>query len=295
MLTGVLIKRKSLRMTIFEAYNSTKKQLEAAGLEDYVFEAKQIIKHITGLSNTEILMRYTTPLTLYQQNNLTAIIKQRIARYPLQYIFGSWGFYGRNYKVGPGVLTPRADTETVIDVALKYLKDKSAPEILDLCSGSGCIGITLAAECSSSRVTLVEKYQEALRYARENSLLNGTENVTCLQGDIYESVAADKKYDLIVSNPPYIPADEMETVSPETKYEPETALYGGEDGLTFYRAITQNYNNSLKKGGMMIFEVGIGESEAVCKILEISGFENIGCENDLNGIQRVVFGTVKNI
>lgn len=282
-------------MTIFEAYNNTKKQLEAAGLEDYVFEAKQIIKHITGFSNTEILMRYTTPLTLYQQNNLTAIIKQRIARYPLQYIFGSWDFYGRKYKVGPGVLTPRADTETLIDVALKYLESKSNPEILDLCAGSGCIGITLAAECGSGKVTLVEKYDEALRYAKENSILNGTENVTCLQGDIYEASAADKKYDLIVSNPPYIPADEMEAVSPETKYEPETALYGGEDGLAFYRAITENYKNSLKEGGMMIFEVGIGEAQSVCKILEIAGFENISCEKDLNGIQRVVFGTVKKV
>ena len=100
-------------MTIFEAYNNTKKALDAAGIEDYVFESKQIIKHITGFSSSQILMNYTKPLTPFQQNNLTAIIKQREMRYPLQYIFGEWSFYGRNFKVGPGVLVPRADTEVL--------------------------------------------------------------------------------------------------------------------------------------------------------------------------------------
>ena len=279
-------------MTIFAAYNDLKKQLEAAGIEDYVFEAKQIIKHITGLSNSEILTKYANPLTLYQQNNLTAIIKQRIARYPLQYIFTSWDFYGRSFKVGPGVLIPRADTETLIDEALKRLKGTEKPEILDLCAGSGCIGITLACELPKSRVTLVEKYEEALRYARQNAELLGAKNVTCLLGDIYQNFAAQGKYDLVVSNPPYIPADQMESVSPEVKYEPETALYGGEDGLMFYRAITSSYKNSLKAGGAMCFEVGIGESESVCEILKSEGFKDIDIKEDLNGIKRVVTGTI---
>lgn len=282
-------------MTIFEAYNNTKKELEKIGIEDYVFEAKQIIKHITGFTNSEILMKYTTALTLFQENNLTAILKQRSVRYPLQYILGSWGFYGREFKVGPGVLVPRADTETLIDVALKHLEGCREPQILDLCSGSGCIAITLGCELPDSRVTLVEKYKEALRYALQNKEINSAENVTCIEGDIYELCGSNGEYDLIVSNPPYIPANEMEDVSPETKYEPQTALYGGEDGLVFYRAIASGYKNSLRDGGMLAFEVGIGEADAVCDILKGEGFENIGCEKDLNGIQRVVFGTIKKV
>ena len=109
-------------MTIFEAYNEVKKKLQAAGIEDYVFEAKQIIKHITGLSATQILTQYNNKLSLFQENNLTALLRQREIRYPLQYIFGEWDFYGRPFYVGPGVLVPRADTETLIEAALEFLK-----------------------------------------------------------------------------------------------------------------------------------------------------------------------------
>ena len=145
-------------MTIFEAYNSTKKKLEAAGIEDYVFEAKEIIKHITGLDAAHILTNYTKELSLLQSNNLTAIVRQREIRYPLQYIFTKWDFYGRSYYVGPSVLVPRADTETIIDVALDYLKSIEKPQILDLCAGSGCIGITLAKEKVDAEVLMIEKY-----------------------------------------------------------------------------------------------------------------------------------------
>ena len=167
-------------MTIFEAYNSTKKKLEKAGIEDYVFEAKQIIKHITGLNATQILSYYNRNLTEFQENNLTALIHQREVRYPLQYIFGEWDFYGRSFYVGPGVLVPRADTETLIDGAKEYLESIEKPEILDLCAGSGCIGITLAKEFENSDVTLVEKYDEAIRYAEKNKIRNSKISTTFL-------------------------------------------------------------------------------------------------------------------
>ena len=279
-------------MTIFEAYNTTKKQLEAAGCEEEVFEAKQIIKHITGLTSAEILTHYNNNLTMYQQNNLTAIIKQRAAHYPLQYIFGEWGFYGCRFKVGPGVLIPRQDSETLVDTALEFLKDKESPEVLDLCSGSGCIGIALARQKSLSKVTLVEKYEEAMRYLKENIKLNGAENATAVLADVLKPPQFDKRFDIIVSNPPYIPADEMDSVTYEVKFEPETALYGGEDGLLFYRAIAADYIKYLKKGGMLAFEVGIKEADAVCEILRVSGYKDIKKQKDLNGIFRVVSGKV---
>lgn len=279
-------------MTIFQAYNDTKKSLAEAGIEDYVFEAKEIIKHITGFTNAQILTNYTNELTEYQQNNLTALVKQRKIRYPLQYIFGQWGFYGNTFYVGPGVLVPRADTETLVDKCLEFLKDREQPSVLDLCAGSGCIGITIAKEIPNAEVIMVEKFDEAKRYAEKNILTNKVENATVVTGDVLEGDLSDGKYDLIVSNPPYISTVEMNIISPETKFEPETALFGGEDGLKFYRAITENYKNSLKSGGMLAFEVGINEYSAVSDIMEKSGFSNIGFVKDLNGIQRVVFGTI---
>ena len=277
-------------MNIFEAYNKTKKELEAAGIEDYVFEAKQIIKHITGFSNSEILMNYTNRLTEFQSNNLTAIIKQRAIRYPLQYIFGEWAFYGREFFVGPGVLVPRADTETLVEVCLKYLKNSESPAVLDLCAGSGCIGITLALEKADASVTLVEKFPEAARYAERNIKRHGTDNATLICGDVLNGAANDKEYELIVSNPPYVPKNEMETVSPEVHYEPETALFGGEDGLDFYRAIIAEYKKALKAGGMLAFEVGAGEAAAVEALLRNAGLKEINTEKDLGGICRAVYG-----
>ncbi len=280
-------------MNIFEAYNKTKKELEAAGIEDYVFEAKQIIKHITGFSNSEILMNYTNRLTEFQSNNLTAIIKQRAIRYPLQYIFGEWAFYGREFFVGPGVLVPRADTETLVEVCLKYLKNSESPAVLDLCAGSGCIGITLALEKADASVTLVEKFPEAARYAERNIKRHGTDNATLICGDVLNGAANDKEYELIVSNPPYVPKNEMETVSPEVHYEPETALFGGEDGLDFYRAIIAEYKKALKAGGMLAFEVGAGEAAAVEALLRNAGLKEINTEKDLGGICRAVYGIKK--
>jgi release factor glutamine methyltransferase len=279
-------------MTIFEAYNEVKKKLQAAGIEDYVFEAKQIIKHITGLSATQILTQYNNKLSLFQENNLTALLRQREIRYPLQYIFGEWDFYGRPFYVGPGVLVPRADTETLIEAALEFLKEKQNPEILDLCAGSGCIGITLAKEMESSNVLMVEKFDEAIRYAKRNIDRNSVSNAEIQKGDIFESAFSDRKFDIIVSNPPYIPQNEMEEISPETKFEPETALLAEENGMQFYKAIINNYKDSLKEGGAIAFEVGINQSERVAKLLEAAGFKNITVKKDLNSIERVVIANI---
>ncbi len=277
-------------MTIFEAYNSAKQKLKAAGIEDYVFEAKQIIMHITGLTATDILAKYSLKLTVYQQNNLIALLHQRQVRYPLQYIFGKWDFYGRTFFVGPGVLIPRQDTETVIDVALDYLKNTEAPEILDLCAGSGCIGITLALEKYKGSVSLLEKYDEALTYAEKNIRLNEAVNTALYKGDVLLGDLSDNKYDLIVSNPPYIPECEMKDTSPEVAFEPKTALIADDNGLQFYKAIINNYKSALKPHGMLLFEVGMGEATAVADLLKSAGFKDIKIKKDLGGIDRAVSG-----
>ena len=278
-------------MTIFEAYNSTQKKLEAANIRDYVFEAKQIIMHITGFTPSQILTDYNRQLTEFQKNNLTAIIHQREVHYPLQYIFGNWEFYGRPFKVGVGVLIPRADTETVVEAALEELETRENPKVLDLCAGSGCIGITLAAEVPSSEVTMVEKYDEAIRYAFHNIELNKV-NAKAVKGDVFEAPhLPNDSIDLIVSNPPYIPQEEMKYCSPEVKFEPQTALLAEDEGLEFYKAIINNYTPILKTGGAICFEVGFKQAQSVKKLLENSGYKNIKIKNDLNGIGRAVTAT----
>lgn len=278
-------------MTIFKAYNDIKKQLKNAGIEDNIFEAKQIIKHITGYSNEQILSGYQNELSGFQEINLQVIMKQRLNRYPLQYILGKWDFYGRPYKVGPGVLIPRPDTETVIEVCLDIIDKEKPSDVLDLCAGTGCIGITIACERKNSNVTLVEKYEEAARYIKEN-IKNADGNANVLMGDVFESIGADKKYDLIVSNPPYVSEKDMGNLQPEVEFEPPTALYGGEDGLMFYRAIASNYRDSLKSGGSLVFEIGYDQGEAVKDILLALGFKNVKIKKDYSENDRVVFGTV---
>ena len=278
-------------MTIFEAYNDCKKQLQSAGVEDYVFEAKCIIRHVTGYTNAQILTKYTQSLTEFQQNNITAIIKQRLIRYPLQYILGKWNFFGREFFVGPGVLIPRSDTETLIDVCIDSLKSKQNPRVLDLCAGTGCIGLTIKGECPSADVTLVEKYDEALNFTNKNAKSNNLD-VKIIQGDVLKTEGADGVYDLIVSNPPYITDEDMKTLQPEVKFEPATALEGGEDGLLFYRHIINEYKKYLASGGVLAFEVGINQADLVADIMKQNGYQNVQKRKDYCDIDRVVFGTV---
>jgi len=278
-------------MTIFEAYNDCKRQLQTAGIEDYVFESKQIIKHVTGYTNAQILTKYTQPLTDFQQNNLTAIIKQRLIRYPLQYILRRWNFFGREFFVGPGVLIPRSDTETLIDVCIETVKVKQNPRVLDLCAGTGCIGITIKGECETADVTLVEKFDEALEYTIKNAAHNNL-LVKIVKGDVLNTEGADGLYDLIVSNPPYINDNDMKTLQPEVAFEPATALAGGSDGLEFYRHIAKEYKKHLAGGGVMAFEVGINQADAVARIMKENGFINVQTHKDYNEIDRVVFGTL---
>lgn len=279
--------------TVFAVYNEIKRRLEAAGIEDFGFEARVIMRHITGFDNKQIMLNYNTSLTPYQLRKLEEIINRRAARYPLQYILGEWSFYGLDFKVGDGVLIPRADSETAVDTALGLIKDKKNPAVLDLCAGSGAIGISIAANRADSVVTLIEKYDEAVKYLKANISRNSPDNAEGITGDVLKGDGADKKYDLIVSNPPYVKTGDLKGLQPEVLYEPQTALDGGGDGLFFYKAITENYKNSINRGGGICFEVGCGQAESVLTILKNASFTDTGTAKDLNGIERVVFGTVK--
>ena len=281
-------------MTIFECYQNTKKILKDAGIEDSSFEARQIIRYVTRLSNNEIITHYNDALNDIQQSMWQSIIDQRKERYPLQYILGEWGFYGLTFYVGEGCLIPRADTETLVDTAFDFLKDNPKARVLDLCAGSGCVGITIANRYTETDVTLIEKYDIPYSYCEKNIHKNPSETLRVIKADIFDWTP-EEKYDLIVSNPPYISARDMEKLEKEVLCEPDSALYGGEDGLDFYRTILRRFTPYLNKGGRIAVEVGYDQKDAVCELFKQAGLSDISTSADLNGIQRVVYGTLSDV
>lgn len=220
-------------------------------------------------------------------------IVQRANGYPLQYVIGSWDFYGESFKVGVGVLIPRPETELLVDFALEYLKSKSNPVVFDLCSGTGCIGLTVARHRPDSKVYLFEKSTDALKYLNENKKFLSCDNAQVIQGDIFKGFSAFDvpKPDLILSNPPYIESKEIPSLQSEVLYEPSMALDGGDDGLDFYRAIADYW---LKDCGCAV-AVECGEEQAdSIKMMFSAVCAQTDSVKDFNGIERVVTGTERN-
>ena len=275
-------------MTVKEFYIHAKKVLQQSGFEDSSYDARLIIEKALNIKQNEWLSRLEESISKEKQSQLESMLKKRQERYPLQYLLGEWDFYKYTFKVGEGVLVPRSDTEILVEKCCDYLKDLKNPNVLDLCAGSGCIGISIAKDFPHSSVTLVERFRDALSYLNQNIRFNKASNVSVIKGDVLKGDGNDRVYDLIVSNPPYIPPCEMNIISPETKYEPQTALLGGDDGLLFYRKIIENYKKSLKEGGMLAFEVGINEDKAVENLMKQALFKQITVTKDLNGINRVI-------
>lgn len=280
-------------MTIFSAYNDTKNKLKDAGIEAYVFEAKQILRFVTKYSNLQIMEKYMEPLDPMQEAFLKSVVSERVKRVPLQYLLGEWSFFGYDFYVGEGVLCPRADTEILVETALDFIGDKPM-KVADLCAGTGCIGISVAKEKPLCLVSAVEKFEEAYSFLVKNVKKNKAENVIPLLADI-ETVEVSEKFDLILSNPPYVTKEEMEMLDEETKREPETALFGGDDGLKFYKIILDKWLPRLKNGGMLAVEVGFKQAKEVAELFSAAGLKNVGTKKDLNEIERVVYGTFETI
>lgn len=258
-------------------------KLKNGGIEFADFEANQLVGEFFDGS----------------ENSLKALhraVERRIAREPLQYIIGQWEFYGLPFFVGDGVLIPRQDTETLVDEALRFLKSRRACSAVDLCSGSGCIAVSVAKNAPNCSVTAVEKYPEAFRYLEKNTELNGV-SVKCVSGDAISFCenASPQEYDLVLSNPPYIPSDDIGALEPEVKSEPKTALDGGEDGLFFYRALAETVPRILKDGGRIMVEIGYDQKSSVTEIFSANGFSNIKCIKDLSGNDRVISATVRTV
>lgn len=221
-----------------------------------------------------------------------SFVHRRVAGEPMPYILGEWDFYGMTLSVTPDVLIPRDDTVVVTELAIKKaLFLEQNPRILDLCTGSGCIGLAIARRVKDARVTLGDVSQPALRIARRNiSQQKLTGRVKCIAMDVMQPASGFLgTFDLIVSNPPYVTAAEMEQLDPSVRdFEPHLALYGGEDGLDFYRAILRNYTQVLAPGGYLCFEFGKGQEEAVCTLMQRAGYRILELKKDTADITRAV-------
>lgn len=261
--------------------------LADAGCEDAAFDARCLLEDFGGLPRGQAAD--DTPLTVEQASVLDAALAQRAAGRPLQYILGEWAFLTLTLKVGEGVLIPRPDTELLCEVAAGHLRGKAAPRVLDLCAGSGCVGLGVASLHPDAVVTEVELSDAALPYLRKNVAHYPQYAVTVRQADVLTDYAAfDGPYDVILSNPPYIPTADLPTLQKEVQREPQMALDGDADGLKFYRTIAEHWCEKLADDGFVAVEVGIGQAEDVAALFAAQGLENTAIFNDLAGIPRVV-------
>ncbi|MDD2956605.1 MAG: peptide chain release factor N(5)-glutamine methyltransferase [Oscillospiraceae bacterium] len=260
------------------------------GIEISRFELYLLLEEFTGISRARFPLERDREMPERAQARLMEALERRGQGEPVQYLLGRWEFYGRSFRVGEGVLIPRADTETLVEHALEQLRGKPAPAVADLCAGSGCVGLTIGLERPDARVFLAELSPLAMGYLKENLCGLGAANCTALQGDVLAWKAPLPPLDLIVSNPPYIPTGEISGLQREVQREPALALDGDEDGLRFYREIPKAWGRALKPGGMLAFEVGLGQAEAVADMLCQNGYGEICFREDLAGIRRVVSG-----
>ena len=223
------------------------------------------------------------------------LVDRHLAGEPVAYLIGEWEFYGLPLDISRDVLIPRPDTEVLVEQALEYLKPLGQCRVLDLCAGSGCIGLAVASQVPEARVVLGEYSDAALRICRQNIRRNALSgHVVPMQVNALEKPErALGEFQCIISNPPYIPKADIDDLDVSVKdYEPHLALDGGEDGLDFYRAIAEKWKEALLPGGRLYFEVGIGQADSVLRIMRAQGFGDIQIIKDLHDIPRVVFGTL---
>lgn len=280
-----------MAMTVKQLYRQVREQLKNGGIEAYAAETRFLFEGILGIDYQNILLCGEMTASERQQQQVREAVEKRLTGYPLQYITGTWEFYSYPFEVGEGVLIPRSDTEALCDVALRYLNrcNCERPVVADLCSGSGCLAVAISLKFEGAKVYAVEKYKEALYYLRRNVAINKAD-VRVVEGDVLEGgfLEPSEPLDLIVCNPPYLTKEDMESLQKEVSYEPKSALYGDEDGLLFYRAIAEQWLCRLKPEGMLAFEIGMGQEDAVMQILEHNGYQNICTYKDVCGIIRVL-------
>ena len=272
-------------MTIKELFKYCSDQL--AFTDDCSFEAFCIFNDVLGFSKDKILFN-TEIVTTEHQKKIDVVINRRKNGEPLQYILGKWDFYDLTFSVGEGVLIPRPETELLVDFAIEKMKNIENPVIYDLCSGTGCIGLTIAKHLNNAKVYLLEKEKKAFEYLTKNREDLNIDNVTIINDDLFTvDLSLFPDADLIVSNPPYIMSDEIASLQKEVLFEPLAALDGGKDGYDFYRCLADRWSDKVKKDGFMAFECGENQSEHIIQLFSDKSKES-NVIFDFNDIDRIV-------
>lgn len=272
-------------MTFYEVLKAGEEMLRQGNTENSAFDARCIFNFAFGMDEKDYIIN--SKMNCNDTKDFFPLIEKRLAGCPLQYIIGEWDFMSCTFKVGEGVLIPRQDTELLAEKAMEYMGSHSVKTVFDLCSGSGCIGISLAKEFPKTDFYCVEISDDALKYLNENVSLNGVDNITVIKGDIKKGFDNFRlpRPDVILSNPPYISSSETLSLQKEVLSEPQLALDGGDDGLDFYRVIYSKWTDCLKEKGALFLECGEDQAE---KIRDIFG-DGFSCEifRDYNNIQRL--------
>ena len=276
----------------------TRARLRKAGVEAAQLEARELVCYAADKTKEQLYRDMSLYVSAQLEKRVDELVQRRLGGEPVAYIIGEWEFYGLPLDISRDVLIPRSDTELLAERGIQKTRESGeGARVLDLCAGSGCVGLAIAANVSACRVVLGELSEGALRICKQNVRRNALNaRVTCLSVDALEPPASSLwDFDVIVSNPPYIPSGDIAGLDGSVRdYEPHMALDGGEDGLDFYRAIAAKWKPALRLGGSLVFEVGIGQAPQVEDILAQNGYENIQTAQDTQGIWRVVEGVLNN-
>lgn len=284
-----------MAITYNNLYLDIRQQLRRAGIEEATLEARELVCFGTGKSREQLVRDGGLYASPELEKRVRDLVDRHLAGEPVAYLIGEWEFYGLPLDISPEVLIPRPDTEVLAEQAIGYVKTLGECRVLDLCAGSGCIGLAVASQAPQARVVLGEWSDGALRICRQNIRRNGLSGrVVPMGADARERPEKSLgEFQCIVSNPPYIPSGDIAGLDVSVKdYEPHLALDGGADGLDFYRSISEKWKEALVPGGRLYFEVGIGQADSVLRIMRAQGFGDIQVVKDLRDVPRVVFGTL---
>ena len=286
---------ESMATTYNNLYMDIRRRLKQAGYTGAGLEARELVCCGSGKSREEFFRDAQLYVTPEVEEKILSLVERHLNGEPVAYLIGEWEFYGLPLDISEAVLIPRVDTEVLAREAIDYIRTLGKCRVLDLCAGSGCVGLAIAANAPEARVLLGEISEPAVRICRQNirrNNLTGQVSVMAMDAKAAPSRALGE-FQCIVSNPPYIPRADIETLDHSVKdFEPHLALCGGEDGYDFYTAIIRLWKTALVVGGRLYFEVGIGQADTVLRMMRAEGFGDINVVQDDQGIPRVVYGTL---
>ena len=284
-----------MAITYNNLYMDIRQIFRDSGIEASTLEARELVCYASGKTREELSRDARLYVPREVEERTRELVARHLAGEPVAYLIGEWEFYGLPLDISESVLIPRTDTEVLASQAIELVKTREKARVLDLCAGSGCVGLAIASQVPECRVVLGEISEGAIRVCRQNIRRNGlTARVVVCQVDALAKPSVNLgEFDCIVCNPPYIPSGDIAGLDVSVRdYEPHLALDGGEDGLDFYRAVCDKWRQSLRTGGRLCFEVGIGQADPVLRLMRGVGFGDIQVVSDTGGIPRVVFGTL---